>query len=238
MNRDFDVEQKLAEWKLNLCEDLDIGGLCQRNPTAHKWKTLYRSVEIRECAFWRAQDLLSQSLVLYQLTHAIGARILLRCGFETLAILIRLNQNVSQVLDESLDFHDFDNETSKLLLGSKNEQTPVQSINIVTILNHCNKRYPGIYDVYAELSESAHPNFEGLCLGYSRSNRQTLKTTYSNRWMEMYGDQHLDQMRLCMSVFEYEYDHVWTDGIEKLELWVEANAEKLEASKPPEVDQK
>lgn len=54
----------------------------------------------------------------------------------------------------------------------------------------------------------------------------------------MYGDQHLDQMRLCMSVFEYEYDDVWTDGIEKLELWVEANAEKLEASKPPEVDQK
>jgi lipid A disaccharide synthetase len=60
--------------------------------------------------------------------------------------------------------------TLVLLLGSRDGSTEHQSINIVTILQKCDRRYPGIEKLYAILSESAHPNFEGMAAGYSKVN--------------------------------------------------------------------
>jgi len=50
----------------------------------------------------------------------------------------------------------------------------------------------------------------------------------------MYGDKHLDLMRLCMSSFEFEYDKIWPERFEKMERWVETNDVELEATKPPD----
>lgn len=232
MNRDFDVEQKLTEWDQTLLHEMAIGGLIKRNPTAHKWKALSRSPRLRECAFWRLQDLMAQSFTLHQQNHGIGARILLRAGFETLAVLIHLNQITAKVLNGTTDFNTFNDDTTAMLLGSKNGTTPVTSKNIITILTHCDKRYPGITDIYADLCETAHPNFEGICFGYTKTDRQEMVITFNNRWMELHGEKHLDLMRLCMGAFEYEYDEVWPATFERLEKWVEANDAKLEASKP------
>jgi hypothetical protein len=225
------VEQNLALWKKSLFPSIPLGGLLSRNPTAYKWKAPFRSFTLREAVFWRLHDLPTQSYMLHQQGHGLGARILLRSAFESLASLIYLNQLMQEVLDGALDFHTFSSKTSVLLLGSRNSDDGPKSINILTVLNKCDQRYPGLMKMYADLSESAHPSYEGLCIGYSTINHDEFETTFSNRWMELFGDQHLNSMELCMTTFHYEYNDVWADLIVKLENWIEANDAKLEATK-------
>lgn len=225
------IQQNLANWKSSRMASIPVAGLISRNPVAYKWKAPFRSWMLREAVFWRLHDLLTQSYCLHQQGHGLGARILLRSGFETLALLIYLNQLAQQVLDEDLDFHLFGKKTATLLLGSRDGTTIHTSLNIMTILEKCDKRYPGLTKLYANLSESAHPNYEGLCTGYSKIDHGEYETNFSNRWMEMYGETHLDSMVLCMETFHHEYNEVWTKLMDKMESWIEENDAQLEATK-------
>lgn len=228
------VEQTLSNWKNSLPEKIEVGGLYSRNPTAHKWKAPFRSLILRETVFWRLHDLLNQSYALHQQGHGLGARILLRSGFETVATLIYLNQLTASVLDGTLNFHVFGDKTVTLLLGSRNDTTNRKSINIVTVLDKCDKSYPGLMALYADLSESAHPSYEGTCIGYSTVDHEQYVTTFANRWMDMYGDRHLRSMQLCMMTFEGEYNEVWPPLFDKLEKWIEEHDAQLESTKPAE----
>lgn len=226
------IEQILIGWRADHVTSIPIGGLFTRNAVAYKWKAPFRCWLLREAVFWRATDLLTQSHALYAQGHALGARILLRSAFETVSVLIYLNQLIQQVLDGSLDFHEFGTKTSVLLLGSRDGSTKHQSINIVTILKKCDRRYPGIERLYAALSESAHPNYEGLLAGYSKVDREEHETRFSNRWMETFGKTHLGSMEVCMMTFDHEYNDVWPALIDKLESWITANDSELEKTKP------
>lgn len=226
-----DVEQILANWSGSLFPSIPVGGLLSRNAVAYKWKSLFRVWMLRELVFWREHDLMVQSYALHQQGHGLGARILLRSGFETLATLVYVNLLMQQVLDGMLSFHVFGDKTALLLLGSRNNDEMPDAINILTILGKCDKRYPGLMKVYENLSESAHPNFEGLMGGYSTTNYDEYETTFSNRWMELHGERHPEKMMLCIGTFQHEYDAAWPELIEQLEKWVEANDAELEATK-------
>ncbi|MCX8477416.1 MAG: hypothetical protein MT490_16630 [Sphingomonas sp.] len=226
------VEQNLAIWKESLFSSIPVGGLLARNPVAHKWKATFRSMMLREAVCWRAQDLLAQSFALHEQGYGLGTRILIRSAFETLATLVYLNQLMQQVLDGRLNFHLFGDKTTKLLLGSRNgDREGPRSINILTVLEKCDKRYPGMMEVYADLSESAHPSYAGLCMGYSKVNYDEYETTFSNRWMELYSDRNLAAIDMCMMTFHHEYNEVWIPLFEALEKWIETNDAQLEATK-------
>jgi hypothetical protein len=225
------IEQKLEDWNASLLANLSKGGLISRNPTAHKWNAPFRCFILREAAFWRITDLMTQSYALHQQGHVLGARILLRSGIETVAMFIYLNQLMQKVVNETLDFHAFSDRTVLLVLGSRNGTTPHEAVNITTILEKCDKRYPGIVKAYGDLSESAHPNYQVMIAGCSKVDHVELETQFSNTWMELYGDSHLNLMEMCMSTFQHEYDIVWTEYITTLENWIDAHDTKLEASK-------
>jgi hypothetical protein len=59
------IEQSLTKWKSSLPAKVEIGGLISRNPTAHKWKAPFRSLNLREAVFWRLHNLLAQSYALH-----------------------------------------------------------------------------------------------------------------------------------------------------------------------------
>jgi hypothetical protein len=227
------IEQNLSGWRASLMESIPLDGLISRNPVAYKWKAPFHCWLLREAALWRVTDLLTQSLALHQQGHGLGSRILLRSAFETVAVLIYLNQLIQQVLDDQLDFHQFAEKTSVLLLGSRDGSTPYKSLNIVTILEKCEVGYPGIVRLYSALSESAHPNHEGMMSGYSRIDHDEYVTNFSNRWMLMYGDSHRHAVELCMLTFHFEYDQAWTGLMEAFENWIVENDPRLEATKAP-----
>lgn len=225
------IDESLAAWKASLCASVDVGGLFSRNSVAHKWKAPFRSLTLRETVSWRAQDLLEQSLLLHDSGRLLGARILLRSAFETVAILIYLNQLTRNVLAGTLNFHEFSDKTSRLLLGSRDGSTSQDAINIITVIDKCDIRYPGIKALYGALSESAHPNYEGTCIGYSVVDRENFITTFSNKWKSMYEGSHIDSMSLCVTTFYDEYNEEWSDAFEKLEAWITQNDDRLEATK-------
>lgn len=225
------IDERLAAWKASLCETVDIGGLFSRNGVAHKWKAPFRSLTLRETVAWRTQDLLEQSLLLHDSNHLLGARILLRSAFETVATLIYLNQLTRKVLAGTLDFHEFSEKTATLLLGSRDSSTSHTTMNITTIIEKCDKRYSGIKDLYASLSESAHPNYEGACIGYSVIDRENFITTFSNKWKSIFGKNHVQSIELCADTFYAEYNEEWLDAFEELEYWITKNDAHLEATK-------
>ncbi|MEM7778855.1 MAG: hypothetical protein AAF697_00525 [Pseudomonadota bacterium] len=226
------VEENLANWGGSLFQSIPLAGLISRNAIAYKWKSLYRVWMLRELTLWREHDVLVQSHALYKQGHGLGARTLLRSGLETLATLTFLNMLMQDVLDGKVDFHTFSEKTAVLLLGSRNNDAMPLAINILTVLGKCDKRYPGIMKLYTGLSESTHPNYEGLMCGYSKTDYDEYETTFSNLWMENLGGRHLDEMMFCIETFYHEYNTVWSELIVKLEEWVEANDADLERTKP------
>lgn len=228
------VEQVLSNWNKSLPQEIPLAGLISISPVAYKWKALYRARIFREVVFWRLHDLLEQSFLLHQQGHALGARILLRSGLETLATLIYLNKLKADVVNGALNFHAFSEKTSTLLLGSRNGMTKHSSINIVTILEKCEKRYQGLSTLYADLCETAHPNYDGMCFGYSSIDFDNHITVFQNKLCEMHAEKHLSTMLFCMTVFEREYNEVSINETRRLEQWIEAHDVQLEATKKTE----
>lgn len=44
----------------------------------------------------------------------------------------------------------------------------------------CEEKYEGLMQLYTALSECAHPNYEGICFGYSDVNPERHETHFSN----------------------------------------------------------
>ena len=229
-----DIATAIAAWKSSLEHEVEAGRVIARSKIAHKWKATWRGLLLRESVSWRAQDLLEQSHSLFMSSYLLGARILMRSALETIAVLIHLNQATRKVIAGTTDFHGYSKQTTQLLLGSRDKSTPYDSINILTILGHASKRYPGLQEMYAALSECAHPNYEGMLHGYSEADTRNFTTTFQNRWGTLYGDNHLEAIRICMEICITEYNDEWTDAFEALERWIEQNDAMLEATKPAE----
>lgn len=198
---------------------------------AHKWKAPLRSLVLREVVFWRTHDLLTQSYEMHLAGRTLGARILLRSALETIATLIHLNQAIAGVVDGTQKFHQFSLNTSRLLLGSRDKSTKHEAISVTTVANKCDKKYPGIAGLYAELSESAHPNFEGMCFGYSRVDHDNHVTEFSNKMSAMYEARYVKAVELCIFVFEQEYNTEWPRQFANLESWIVENDAMLESTK-------
>lgn len=83
----IDIEKTLDAWRRDLMTSIPVGGLISRNPIAYKWKASFRCWMLREAVAWRLMDLMTQAQALQNLDHTLGARILVRSAFETLATL-------------------------------------------------------------------------------------------------------------------------------------------------------
>lgn len=186
---------------------------------------------MREVVHWRVTDLLEQALALHKQGHGLGARILLRSALETLVVLIYLNQQMTNVLDGKLSFFKFDTVTTKLVLGSKDDSTGIGAVHIMDVIRSSSKKYDFIEEMYGALSESAHPNYEGMSAGYTRIDHKADTVEFCDRWMERYGTGFPHYVMLCLKIFHHEYNEVWCAQFEQLEKWLEANDTQLEAER-------
>jgi hypothetical protein len=118
-----------------------------------------------------------------------------------------------------------------LLLGSRNKTTKQETLNIVGILQKCDKKYSKISNIYADLCECAHPNHEGLSFGYSRVDFENDETNFGNYWYEMWGDRHESLVNIIGVIVEYEYNDVWVPQIKKFENWLTEHDVTLEETK-------
>lgn len=218
----------IDRWSKSLCNEVSVGGLVARCATAHKWKAPYRSVVVRESLIWRMHDLGQQILLLAEHKHILGARILHRSAIETLAVLIYLNQKTDAVVSGALSFFEFDRITHQFLLGSRNGVTSESAVNILTVLAKAEKSYPGLVEMHERLSESAHPNFDGVLYGYSSSDPDKYETQFRNRWVDLFESEQEPGTAFIFTVFDHEYDQSWHASMLELELWLKNNDSELE----------
>lgn len=211
--------------------EIDVGSLISRNEIAHKWKAPWRALLLRESVAWRLIDVLDQSVHLQAADKQLGARILVRSAFETLAVLVHVNQSMVGVVSGQVDFHHFSEHVTRLLLGSRNKSTPVESVHISKILGKANQRYRGLLSWYEDLSETAHPNYGGMLQAYSKSDAKEYVTRFQARWPELTGNSNFLAAEACLSVFDAEYNEIFTSTFEELEGWIVANDARLEATK-------
>ncbi len=217
----------LDGWQSTLCESIELSALYSRNPSAHKWKILHRCIILRELVAWRFTDLLKQAVVLQKAQHILGARILLRSAMETLALLVYSNQRMETIMHTGEGFLEFSETTTKLILGSRNKSTNYKAINILTILDKFDENYQGVKGMYEALSESAHPNCEGLTQGYSTNDHENRITNFKNYWNEKFGNAQCPIIELLMLIFKAEYSEVWPKNFSNFENWIEANESNL-----------
>ena len=176
-------------------------------------------------------DLGQQTLLLAEHNHILGARILLRSAIETLGLLIYLNKQTQAVLSGAISFFAFDEITKQLLMGSKNGATPLIAVNILTVLGQAEKAHPGLVSMHQHLSESAHPNYDGILYGYSSTDPDKYETHFVNNWLKFFGREQEPATEFVFAVFEHEYNHIWLQQMTELEDWLRAHDASLEAQR-------
>ena len=134
---------------------------------------------------------------------------------------------MKSVINNKLSFNDFDMITTRMLLGSKKQDKMPDPINVNGLVKNSNQKYTGIKAIYDDLSETAHPNYDGICYGYSKLNKDEYTTEFGIFWKEKFGNQHETAIRLCLEIFENEYYNVWPMQYKQLEKWLEKNDNKL-----------
>ena len=224
----IDIEKTLQNYKKSLSKKIDLASLLSRSKIAHKWKLTYRLIVLREAIFWRFVDILTQAYDIGVNGMIIGSLILTRSALETVCLLIYMNKKMQFVVEGKMSFDDFDNITTRLLFGAKNTDKLPDPVNVMKLIEDSESKYPGIKKTYDDLSEIAHPNYRGVCDGYTNTNQQKYETEFGIYWEEQYGNQHELVIKKCLQTFEEEYNNEWKKRFEQLEKWLEKNDNKLE----------
>ena len=224
----IDIEKTLQNYKKSLSKKIDLASLLSRSKIAHKWKLTYRLIVLREAIFWRFVDILTQAYNIGINGMIIGSRILVRSALETLCLIIYMNKKMRSVIEGKMTFDEFENITTRLLLGAKNIDKMPDPVNVMKLIEDGENKYPGIKKIYDDLSETVHPNYCGVCDGYTKPNQQEYETEFGIYWEERYGKQHEFAIEICLQIFEEEYNNEWVKCFEQLEKWLEKNDNKLE----------
>lgn len=221
--------EQLERWKASLPRQIDVGSLLSRCNIAHKWKAPFRCLVAREGLLWRMTDLGEQIICLTDNNHYLGARILLRNALENLGILCYITHKIESVVGGQLDFFEFDDLSKQLIMGSRDGSTAITAVNVLTALGKAERKYPGLLEMYKRLSESAHPNFDGILMGYTATNPKEFETTFQNNWQSIFGAQQLPATLLVYHAFESTYNLDLIAAIEELEEWLRKNDQHLES---------
>jgi hypothetical protein len=119
----------------------------------------------------------------------------------------------------------------QLLMGSRDQRTDFGAINIITMVDRANRDYGGLKIMYERISESVHPNYDGVTYGYSRVCPSEFETRFGNYCVENFGVEQEPAAAYAFGVFEDAYNKVWSNTMERLESWLASNAARIESEK-------
>ena len=168
---------QLASMKKSLPEPVSATKLAIKTRIPHTAlslrEVLYaRMFDISDCAF---HQLLSG--------NSIAGIILTRAAIETVALMgvfaIRISEYLMDESEEKLDQF-----LKSSLLGSKDNSTRIEAINILTFIDRVDKENPGFRKMFDDLSEMAHPNWAGTLASYGRFNEETITLHIERKAMQ------------------------------------------------------
>jgi hypothetical protein len=134
-------------------------------------KLPFKADSLREVLIHRVSDLADVALELFTGEKLVPAFIITRSVVETTALIYRVDQKSKEFISNR-DERTYDEFLMKGLLGSRDGTTPEESHNILTAIQHLDKEFGGLSQMYATLCEFTHPNYSGAMGSYSRLDKE------------------------------------------------------------------
>lgn len=144
----------------------------------------YKILLARETLLYRAVDLGEASCMCFKENNIVSGACLSRALQETIAVLFYVNRKSKKAIIDK-DLNHLDEYTMKVLLGSKDDKSMPDPVNILTMIDHVDKEIPKFRTIYNKLSEIAHPNWHGTLGIYSHpENEKRIMTLGANTRLE------------------------------------------------------
>ena len=178
-------------------------------------KAPYLLLCAREALFWRTEELARCACDMLERDDLAAGIMLTRGVTESAAFVWRLNQ----LLEDRKKYCEADllRRFDQMLLGSKNKNNDdpyfPKSINIITMIAHLDKQFPGIKDGYDQLSEFVHPNWSGVFGLFSMTDWRTHTTKFTRNVKDMAAKE-IASMLLAgsLDLFQRGYNSI-SDGL-------------------------
>lgn len=129
-------------------------------------KVAWKFLVFREAAIWRFWELSDSALKLIELKNYTSSSVMIRSAFEMNAILHYMCAKINVAISND-DPRELNQLAMQILMGSKVEDGSDRAVNIMTALECLEKDVPKTTAFYANLSELAHPNWEGVAVPFS-----------------------------------------------------------------------
>jgi hypothetical protein len=151
-----EIAERLEAFARSLPKELDAPAISMKKlPGIAMW--------YRESMIWRFTELAQEALDNLNRKHFAAAMVLTRAAVETGAALWYLHEKVKKAIAAG-DLGDLGEKLEKLAVGYK-EQTALadfpEAINVMTFVEHLNKKIDNFARAYATLCEYSHPNHQG-----------------------------------------------------------------------------
>jgi hypothetical protein len=124
-------------------------------------KLPFKAVSVRETLLHRVSDLASPAVFLFKEGNFIAGIVLTRAVLETVAVTFALKREIESFLS-SKRIQEFDDFLMACLVGSRWPDAETPARNVLTFLNHVDKKFQGYRSTYDSLCEYAHPNWSGV----------------------------------------------------------------------------
>ena len=155
------------------------------------------------------------------------AVVLTRAVVETVAVTFNLHKHLLEFLN-SKDLDRIDDFVSRGLVGERRTDAALAATNVLTLIDHVEKRIPGFRKSYDGLSEFAHPNWSGGLGAFGRidHDKYELHLRPSERTSGLVSG--VISLSTSLMLFEHFYNGM-IDPLRQLNQYFEQNVKRAEA---------
>lgn len=140
-------------------------------------KLPFKVISLRAILIHRIHDLTGLAIHAFSNGSPVGGVLATRALIESTSVLHTLRR----LVDDSIVAGTIDGLDDRLMgmsFGSRTDITPVQATNILTYIDLLDRTYSGLHGWYDQLSEVAHPNYQGLLAAYEEIDYSIYTATF------------------------------------------------------------
>lgn len=171
-------------------------------------KAPYQLLSVHHALIWRTEELARNACDALEKEDFTVAAVLARAVTENAALLWKILE-----LLETRDKYspkDFSDLLLKALVGSKQWEEAPDPFNVLTCLDHMDKKIPGVRANYDSLSEMSHPNWSGVFGSYSTTDKEKYITHFGRglRGADTRKNMITNSIMASLQLFESAYDRI------------------------------
>lgn len=168
-------------------------------------KLPFKAISLRELLHHRLSDLVDVSIQLCEANLLVSAFVMARAVVETTAMLFWLHKKTVE-FNKTKDVGVFDQFLMKGMFGSKDAEGPVLPHNILSAVDHLEKKSNGFRHMYDILCEFTHPNYAGVLGTYGWIDESKHMVYLGKHHQELPAFFAVGPLTICMELFKEYYN--------------------------------